>query len=103
VLYKEYKMNRSLSKFFWGFNGSMCVYGITRGYRIKSYYDDKPLLFTDKLFSAITCGYIYGLPIVNLMYLKSFIDRIEIHTKGLNNEIYKDSYKEMTGICDKTF
>ncbi len=93
--------NISGTKVFWSFHGMMAAYGMTRGYRIKS-PPNKPLLFTDKVSSALLCGYLYGVPIVNLMYVKSLLERVEIHIKGLNNELYKDSYKEPTGVCERT-
>jgi len=93
-----------LSKIFWGFQGSMCLYGITRGFRIDYRIDSKdmPLLFTDRVVSALMSGYFYGVPLINLIYLKNLSDRIEIHARGLNRELYKDSYKEVIGVCDRT-
>lgn len=97
-------MNNNLNRIFYGFHGLMCVYGMSRGYRIDYglYQKDKPLLFTDRVISSLISGYVYGMPLINLMYLKALSDRIEIKVRGLNRELYQDSYKELLGVCDRT-
>lgn len=95
------KMSTTASKIFWSFHGTMAVYGMTRGYRIEP-PSNKPLLFTERVTSALMSGYVYGLPLMNLMYLKALSDRIEIHIRGFNRDLYKDSYKELSGVCDRT-
>ena len=76
-------------KIFFGFQGSMCLYGMTRGYRIEQ-TDNKPVLFSERIVSSFVSGYVYGLPLINLIYLKALTDRIEIHVRGLNRDLYKD-------------
>ncbi len=92
-----------MNKIFWGLHCSMGLYGATRGFRsVPKYNKDKPVLFTDKIVSSIICGYMYTMPLLNLMYVKSLVDRIEIHIKKLDKETYKSCYTETTGICDST-
>jgi len=74
---------------------------MTRGFRIKQ-EDNKPLLFSDRMLSTLVSEYVYGLPFVNLVNLKSLSDRVEVHIKGLDRDLYKNCYKEMNGVCDET-
>jgi hypothetical protein len=82
-------------------------YGFTRGYRSKYYINNsnKQELFTDKLSNAFICAIFYALPMLNLIFMKQLVSRIEGKFKGYkydnDDNNYSKNFKEMPGFYCK--
>ena len=77
----------------------MGSYGVYRGYNVET----NNTLLTDKIISSLFNGIFYTAPIVNFIYIKKFLNRIEIEHRGWNKHDYENEYTEFNGINFNTF
>jgi hypothetical protein len=90
----------NFSKAFWVYHGCMGIYGFSRGLRINYEESPRKLLLSERIGSSFILSYYYFIPGINLIPLSCLIKRIEIKTRGLNPEYYKDEYREFSfGSC----
>ena len=92
-------------KAFVTINTGIGIYGFTRGYRSRLFYEeeDVPRLTINKITSGLLNGFIYMIPPWNIFFISKMINRIEIEKRNLDKNKYKDEYDEIVGRCFDTY
>jgi hypothetical protein len=83
-----------------GSSSVMGAYGFSRGYRSN---DGSPTLTMDRINNGFLNGVLYCTPVFNVVHLSRLLNRLEVDYLGLDPNLYKSQYREVTGECMDTF
>lgn len=79
-------------------SGVMGVYGFSRGYRSND-IAGQPRLTMDRINNGFLNGVLYCTPLFNVVHFSRLLNRLEVEYLDLDPEMYKNEYREITGVC----